>query len=358
MKYAFSLRFLVFSVLVVLTSCNPKVPEIHLNDIQVIGSHNSYKKPIDQPLWNYLFTLDSTMAMSLQYGHIPLIEQLDLGLRNLELDVFYDSDGGHHSNPEGLEIVKQFGQDPLPFDEENKLAEPGLKLFHVQDVDFRSHHLLFKDGLEAIKQWSNNHPTHTPIIILMNTKDQKVAGTREPMPFTKEALNSIDEEIKSVFKNDKLITPDMVRGDFNTLEEAILSKGWPNLKEVRRRFMFVLDEKEEKINSYLEGHKGLENRILFVNSKEGNPEAGFRIVNNPMKNFDYIKELVAKGYMVRTRADAGTKEARTNDYTRFEKAKVSGAQVISTDYYLPSELFKSEFKVIFKDDTYERIKTQ
>jgi len=36
--------------------------------------------------------------------------------------------------------------------------------------------------------------------------------------------------------------------------------------------------------------------------------------------------------MVRARADAETKESRTDDYTKFEKAKESGAQVISTDY--------------------------
>ena len=60
--------------------------------------------------------------------------------------------------------------------------------------------------------------------------------------------------------------------------------------------------------------------------------------------------------MVRTRSDAGTKEARANNYDRFLKAKASGAQVISTDYYVPSTLFESDFKVIFEDETYERIK--
>lgn len=361
MKYhlkAFFLKVSCFGFIMLLSACTTKESDIQLNNIQVIGSHNSYKMPIDAPLWNHLYVLDSAKAMSLQYGHIPLSEQLDLGLRNLELDVFYDPKGGHFSNPKGLEIAKPKEQNSSPYDKSNKLEQPGLKLFHIQDIDFRSHHLLFKEGLAAINNWSDKHPDHTPIIILMNTKDQKVAGTRDPLPFTKEALNRIDEEISSVLDNDKLITPDMVRGDFNTLEEAILTKGWPNLSEIKGRFLFVLDEKEEKINRYLEGHSNLKDRVLFVNSKEGNPEAAFRIVNNPIKDFDYIQELVAKGYMVRTRADAGTKEARNNNYSKFEKAKASGAQVISTDYYLPSQLFKSDYKVIFRDNTYERIKIQ
>jgi Phosphoinositide phospholipase C, Ca2+-dependent len=41
---------------------------------------------------------------------------------------------------------------------------------------------------------------------------------------------------------------------------------------------------------------------------------------------------VRKGYLVRTRTDADTKQARTNDTTRRELALASGAQLLSTDY--------------------------
>ncbi|MGQ7944641.1 phosphatidylinositol-specific phospholipase C1-like protein [Flavobacterium sp. WC2509] len=336
--------------------CSFTTDGIRLNDIQVIGSHNSYKMAIEKPLFDYLFKIDSSRAKSLQYSHIPLEQQLDLGLRNLELDVLYDPNGGYYSNPKGLEIVKSMGQVPMAFDKEQKLKKPGLKMFHIQDIDFRSHYLLFREGLLALKKWSDKNPNHTPIFILMNTKDQAVENLRKPLPFTTKALDSIDIEIKSVFSNKQLITPDLVRGNFKTLEEAILKKGWPELKDVKGRFLFVLDEKEDKINRYLENHFSLKNRVLFVNSKEGNPEAAFRIINDPIKHFDYIKELVSKGYMVRTRADSDTKQARTNDYTSFEKAKASGAQVISTDYYVPSKLFKSDFKISFENNTFERIK--
>lgn len=351
----FKVRTILYlSVVFSFFACN--TTDIQLNNIQVIGSHNSYKIPIEKSLFSYLLSIDSTMAKSLEYGHISLKEQLDLGLRNLELDIFHDPLGGHFSNPKGLDIVKSMGKEPLEFDTEKKLLQPGLKMFHVQDIDFRSHHLLFKEGLQLIKKWSDDNPKHLPIVILINAKDQKIEKLKEPLIFTASALDSIDVEIKSVFTNDKLITPDFVRGDSETLEQAILTKGWPNLEDAKGRFLFVLDEKEEKNNRYLEGHANLENRVLFVNSKEGSSEAAFRIINNPVKDFEYIQELVAKGYMVRTRADAGTKESRTNDYTRFEKAKASGAQVISTDYYIPTTLYSSTFNVIFENDTYEKIK--
>lgn len=333
-----------------------KTEDIKLNDVQVIGSHNSYKIAIEKPLWKYLYKKDTKKANALQYGHISLENQLDLGLRNLELDVFYDPDGRYYKKPKGLKVVRWKLRKPQPFDVENKLEQPGLKMFHIQDIDFRSHHLLFKEGLETLKTWSDAHPKHHPVFILINAKDKKIAGTKEPLPFTAEALSAIDTEIKQVFFDEKLITPDLVRGDFNSLEEAVLTKGWPALENVKGRFLFVLDEKEVKINRYLEGHEGLKSRVLFVNSKEGNPEAAFRIVNNPISDFEYIKELVAKGYIVRTRADADTKEARANNYHRFEKAKASGAQVISTDYYRPSQFFTSPYQISFKNNTFQRIK--
>lgn len=333
-----------------------KEKPVKMNEIQVIGSHNSYKIAIEAPLWNYLFQRDSALAKSLQYGHISIEKQLDLGLRNLEYDVLHDPKGAYYSNPKGLAIVKSLGATPLEYDAANKLAQPGLKMFHIQDIDFRSHYLLFKEGLQALKKWSDKNPNHTPIFILINAKDDNNRNLLEPLPFTKSALDSIDIEIRSVFNDSKLITPDLVRGKFETLEEAVLKKGWPDLKAVKGRFLFVLDENQIKINRYLEGHSGLKNRVLFVNSKEGNPEAAFRVIKDPIKNFDYIKELVAKGYMVRTRADDGTTEARANDYTKFEKAKASGAQIISTDYYIPSTLFKSSYKVSFDNNRFERIK--
>lgn len=328
---------------------------VTLNKIQVIGSHNSYKIAIEKPLINYLLVIDSSL-IGLQYEHVPYKQQLDIGLRSLELDVFHDPVGGYYSNPAGLDIVRASGNTPQSFDKEEKLKIPGLKVFHVQDIDFRSHQLLFKETLTELKQWSAANPGHTPIFITMNTKDAKVPKTRNPLPFDAAALKNIDNEIRTVFSDEQLLTPDLVRGNFATLEEAVLVNGWPILDKVKNRFVFVLDEGEEKSNAYLSEFPGLKNAVLFVNKEEGHSEAAFRILNDPIKQFDSIKRLVKKGYLVRTRADSDTREARLNDYTKFEKAKNSGAQIITTDYYIPSRLFSSAYKVIFEDGTYERIK--
>lgn len=325
-----------------------------LNEIQVIGSHNSYKEAIYPRLWNLIDLFEPKLAYSLQYEHIPLDKQLELGLRNLELDVYLDPKGGRYEHPLGIKIMNIFSAAHPAYDTANDLLKPGLKVFHNPDFDFRSHNLLFKDCLRIIKKWSDNNKEHLPVIITINAKDDtlKIPGTIAPLPFTRSSLKTIDAEILSVFDDKDLITPDFVRGNYKTLEEAILKKGWPKINEVRGRFLFVLDEKGRKLKDYLNPDKSLSGKVMFVNIKEGNPSAAVRIINDPIKNENHIRELVKKGYIVRTRADSDTKEARENNYERFKKAIESGAQVITTDYYLPSKLFKSNYHVIFKNNRF------
>ncbi|WP_425637834.1 phosphatidylinositol-specific phospholipase C1-like protein [Algoriphagus yeomjeoni] len=327
---------------------------LKINQIQVIGSHNSYKSQMAPELLVYLAKVNPPAAQSLEYAHIPLEAQLELGLRNLELDVFHDPEGGRYSNPKGLEIIKTSGGAIPDYDPGNALSKSGLKLFHVQDLDFQSHYLLFADALTALKKWSDNNPEHYPIFILINAKAGNIPGTRPVLPFTATALDSIDLEIRTHLGMNKLITPDMVKGDFTDLESAVLAGNWPTLEDAKGKFLFVLDESEEKIDRYLTAKPELKNAVLFVNKKEGNSTAGFRIINNAERDEAYIRDLVNKGYMIRTRADSDTKQARTNDYSTFEKAKASGAQVISTDYYSPSTFFKSAYKVSFEGNLYQR----
>ena len=348
-KYKLCIIFWIVFLIAIKGQDAERLVNLHLNEIQIIGSHNSYKISIDKELWNVIFKKDSSLAYSLQYEHPTISEQLDLGLRSIEIDLFHDPEGGRYADPFGFRLLKSLHKEAKPFDEKNELKIPGLKIFHIQDIDFRSHSLLFKNFLEEIKNWSEQNRDHLPVIITVNAKDEIInePGITVPIPFTKTALDSIDIEIKSILPESKLITPDLVQGKFSTLEEAVLKNGWPKIDVIRGRFMFVLDETGEKLNNYLNQDGSLTNKVMFVNSEEGNPTAAFRIINDPVRNENYIKELVKKGYIVRTRADADTKEARQNNYERFRKAVESGAQVITTDYYLPSKLFKSDYHIVF-----------
>lgn len=325
---------------------------LKLNEIQVIGSHNSYKQSIDPSLFSYLSKQDSASMSTLNYSHIPLTQQLEQGLLNLEIDVYADPAGGKYSHPRGLDLVK--GQPE--FDPGNAMRESGFKVFHVPDIDFRSSCLTFRRCLQELKGWSEKHPDHYPVFITMNAKDEddlKREGFTVPQKFTSSTFDSLDNEIIAYLGKERLITPEMVKGAYPTLENAVLHHNWPIIKNVKGKFLFVLDETGDKIAIYIQGHPSLQGRVLFTNSKPQTPEAAVMILNNAKA--DSIQPMVKKGYIVRTRADADTKEARTNDTSTFEAACQSGAQIITTDYYRKSTHFNSEYLVSFPDSRYLRV---
>ena len=331
--------------------------QININNMQVIGSHNSYKQAIEPALLQILQKETSKSFEDLQYAHISITEQLEkYDLRNLEIDVVYDPKGGRFANPLGISILKQQGIDPLPYDPEGLMTKPGFKVMHVPDIDFRSNCLTLTQCLQEIKIWSDTHPNHLPILITMNTKSEQIdkPGFVKLLPFSKIALDSLDEEILSVIPKNRIIKPDDIRRNFKTLEAAVLKNNWPEIDSARGKFIFVLDEFGEKRKNYLEGHSSLKNRLMFVSSGPGNPEAAIIIVNDPIKNQEKIKKLVKAGYLIRTRADADTKEARKGDYTRFKAALSSGAHYISTDYYRADKNLETGYKIEFADQKVAR----
>jgi hypothetical protein len=139
-----------------------------MNQTQVIGSHNSYKIGIEKPLMD-LILAERPQAKGLEYTHIPLTQQLDLGLRSLEIDALYDPDGNRFSQPKGLEMLRAQGVEPQPYNAE-AMKDPGFKVLHVPDIDFRTHCATFKACLSDIREWSKSHRDHLPIVITINPK--------------------------------------------------------------------------------------------------------------------------------------------------------------------------------------------
>ena len=319
-----------------------------MNQVQVLGSHNSYKEAIDPSLWKLLQARDPGRYSGLEYSHIGLTQQLELGLRKLEIDVVYDPNGGLYANPLGLKLVRDAGLPAgPPFDPGGVLKQPGFKVLHIPDIDFRTSVYTFRDALRQVRSWSDKHPRHLPVLIMMNAKDRgaDMPGAMEPLPFDAAAFDAWDAEIREILPATKLITPDDVRGEFPTLGAAALAHAWPRLSEARGRFLFVLDQTGDPMETYIQGHPSLRGRVMFVNAAEGRPEAAFRVVNDPIDSFHYIRKLVRDGYLVRTRADADTSEARQGDYTRMRAAFESGAHFVSTDYYIPNPDFGTGYRV-------------
>ena len=346
-----SSSILLASLILFLSPKNQQDNVIRINQIQVIGSHNSYKKAIDPALFKVFAERDSASASKIDYEHISLAQQLDLGLCNLEIDVYADEKGGKYAHPKGMEMVK--GQPD--FDPDKEMEKPGFKVLHIPDLDFRSHGLTLADCLHQLRNWSEKHPDHNPIFITLEAKEEglKLPGFTVPDKFTEQTYAQLDASLLQNLGKENIITPDLVRGKYGTLNDAVMHNAWPTLKQAKGKFLFILDDKKSKRALYMAGHPSLKGRVLFADADAGTPEAAMMIRNNP--HDAEIKNLVKSGYIIRTRADNDTQQARRNDKTDFEAAEKSGAQIITTDYYLKSTHFKSDYVVSFPGGKYFRL---
>ncbi|MCX8071999.1 MAG: phosphatidylinositol-specific phospholipase C1-like protein [Candidatus Binatia bacterium] len=307
--------------------------ELRLNHFQVIGTHNSYHIEPRPALMEYLLRRLGSLAEGFQYSHIPLWQQFEQqGVRQIELDVFADPRGGLFSHRAGLALIREDPDAGIP-----QLLEPGFKVLHVQDIDFESTCWTLVECLQEVKRWSDEHPRHMPLMVLIEAKDEwiPVAGSAVPVPIGEAELDALDAEIRSVFPEEQLITPDFVRGDRPTLEDAVRNVGWPTLGESRGKVMFCLDNGGAVRAAYLAAHPSLLGRVMFVSAGPSEAEAGFIKLNDPIGDFDTIRDMVARGFVVRTRADADTVEARTGNTEPRDRALASGAQWVSTDYPVP-----------------------
>jgi hypothetical protein len=306
---------------------------VRLNEIQVVGTHNSYHlepSPAEKAIRASAGAIDET---TLEYAFAPLDWQLDReDVRQVELDLWADPDGGLYAAPQ-LRALAQAG----PYDP--AMTQPGIKVLHVQDYDYRTTCLSFVACLQAIRAWSDAHRGHVPLAVLLELKDTPLPPeipATVPRPWTAPEMDAIDREIRAVFPRRRIIAPDDVRGRRRALETAVLRDGWPNLSSSRSKVLFLMDNEEPYRSRYLEDHPALRGRLLFTNSLPGQADAAFVKANDPTgANRRRIRTLVRRGYVVRTRADEDTREARADDRSRARLALSSGAQWVSTDYPAP-----------------------
>lgn len=325
-------------LLSLLLACLPVLPcaafahdsSVHMNQLQVIGTHNSYHVGFGPSAGKLVKAKAPQVFAGLNYVHPPLTDQLNAGVRQVELDVYADSKGGLYAHPA---ITAQIAKAGLPADA--PMAPPGVmeklgfKVMHVQDIDQRSTCQPFTACLTEIRAWLDAHPHHVPLFILVETKQSPLHldfPTARPEPFTPAVLDALDQAITSVIPRSDLVTPDDVRGSHATLDAAVRANGWPSLAKARGKVVFLLDQKDVTA-PYLKGHPALRGRVLFTNAKPGSSDAAFVECN--ACDADKIDALVHRGYLVRTRLDEPGKAIAPR---RLAAMLASSAQILSTDH--------------------------
>jgi Phosphoinositide phospholipase C, Ca2+-dependent len=264
---------------------------LRTNQVQVLATHNSYHIQQDVPI---------AASPTTQYTHAPLDQQLDLGVRGFELDVVNPPDGT-------------------------------FPIMHTPVVDNTSNCTPIAQCLQVTRAWSEAHPGHVPIFILIEPKDDDIDFVIDPTlrRFDAAGLDQLDAIVRKSLGR-QLITPDSVRGKAKTLRAAVTGRGWPTLGKTRGKIMVILNTGGPVRDAYRLGHPSLEKRPMFVTSGERAPSAAVIKLDTPDE--PRIQQLVRDGLIVRTRADADLVEARANDVTRRDLALRSGAQIVSTDF--------------------------
>ena len=281
---------------------------LRINHIQMKGTHNSY----------HLAPLISTIR-AYDYSHQPLdVQAEEQGVRQFEIDVWWDARGQ-------------------------------LYVYHNQ-YDLRTTCTTFEECLNTLLNWSNENAQHVPLMIWIEPKEWVEQSTDNTVVVElQNMLGQIEQEITQFWPRNKTITPDDVRGESETLSQAIMEEGWPLLDESRGKAIFILLSSGDLRENYHEKYPGLINSRMFTMSNEpGSSEAAIFSNTDPIGNGDEIIGLIKDGYIVRSRADnAEDGEADNNDTSRLDAAISVGAHSISTDY--PSKVEGIDYWVDIPD---------
>ncbi len=266
----------------------PRDDKLRLNHLQVKGTHNSYHR---RPAFSLVGEHD--------YEQAPLDVQLgEYGVRAVELDI--------HPSSRGYEV------------------------YHLPLIDSRSTCALLVDCLKVLKRWSDSNPGHHPLFIWIEPKDELGGGIFD--------MDALDAEILSVWPEERLVTPSLVKGGHGSVREAIVEEGWPTLGQVRGRAMFMLLDRGRQRDAYLRGERGpgaLDGRVLFVHANPADFDAPFAAVakiDDPSSR--HIPIALAKGIIVGSNIGSASRSDDGN-LRKLRAGLRSGSHLLTGDFPAP-----------------------
>ena len=268
---------------------------LRLNQIQLRGTHNSYHQ---RP--------GLVLHASHDYQHPSLTDQLTLhGIRQFELDV--------HLSSEGV-----------------------FEVFHLQKVDPRTSCATLAECPAECLEWSVTHPRHLPLLFWLELKDN---DDWEGSPYVSMAGRHAELErlVLDAWPIDRILTPDELRGEHDSLPVAIASDGWPTIAALRGRAIFALLERGDHRTEYIERSPNLAGRPFFVASADPtDASAAIYKIDNARKDGDLIRRLVAAGFLVGSNCDKADATDEENAL-RLEATLAAGTHFLSSDFPMARE---------------------
>jgi len=346
---------------------------LKLNEARWMFAHNAYKRfpPLRDPalqspvyaswdaffaaLWDQMHFVvrffASAVMQELEYGHPSLETYLNEGVRGFELDLFYDNASHHWTDVLDIAQCANHSCSTRVTLQNPAWHADGFKVFHFQDVDMQSEFPLFRDYLRVVRRWSSRHPRHDPVFLFLelkhNPRDRiKRVGihTKPPWPWPSNAGERVDVELYSELFVNRLFTPDLLKARCNTttVAAAVSQCGWPTVGELRGQILLAADLGSTAHSLEYIGNRSLAGRLMFDltarpdsdHPQQRDAAAVFKL-DDPVDDAGRIQTFVDDGYLVLTRADADTLQARGVHLNRRNAALQSGAHWVSTDYLHP-----------------------
>lgn len=278
---------------------------VKINEIAVIGTHNSYQllaTAQKRALENVRSFLSSgEKGGNRNFEMDTYTEQLERGVRNLEIDIETVDDG------ENVSFI----------------------VTHKPITDNVSSAYDFAKGLEEIAMWSDNNPGHLPVYLLFEPKGD-VEDINNMKNFSLSYALELDKTIREAL-GDRLLTPKKVMGEYESLKEMRMADSWPTLKEASGKIIVLLhpcDVTEDYINSDL----SITSQAIFPMLRPKDIDksyASFILDNEPEEATENNKKTVDENnLMVRTRAD----NYPDSSEEKYGAADKCGSHIITTDY--------------------------
>ena len=293
---------------------------VKYNEVSFLGTHNSYQKEC-VPARQKLFKDASTVTFGLvkaekaNFSADYLTDQLNLGIRSVELDV---------------ETVVKDG-------------EVSFVCSHAPVLDMPTHCYNFALALKEIKLWSDANPNHLPVTIIIEPKKVFIPD-KNMRYFTCNYANILGEQAKEIF-GETLITPADMIGSHPSLKEMREADDWMTLDETRGHVMLLLHD-TTVTDEYIAQDKSIKTQAMFPMLRYDSRDkdyASFLLINKAKDIQSQADEVLGKKLIVRTRSDnfGSYKESES------QIALTSGAQIVSTDYPPKADMSKAERIVTF-----------
>ncbi len=266
-------------------------PSVRWNHGQARGTHNSSHIALE-------FPAHPTHA----YSHAPLNVQLEAqAVRQFELDIHRHVDGH-------------------------------FEVFHLPLLDPLTVCQRFSACLDEMRVWSEANPAHFPVMVWIEPKDE--FDFAPPYEAIQPAhFEDFDAEIRAGL-GDRIFTPDDLRGDHDTLPEAVAA-GWPPLHEMRGHFVFAMLDGGGHRDAYTEADPTLVGRPMFVHSDDPeDPFAAVFKINNAESEAERVGRLAARGFVITSNVDSAEDDDENNARKR-DASLAAGAHFLSSDFPAP-----------------------